>query len=597
MNEEPSAVPLDVNLSDDIKKAITAATAEHFQNLERLVANSPMPQQASGQPKGYYADPFSMMENVGLGYRENPMQVTYTTLRRMNEGNTLLGAITNTRTNQVFSFCREQENKYSVGHLVRLKGLDNRNRRLTNGERDRKKKIEHYLQNMGESESITRDPFSEAMKKLVRDSLTYDQMNFENQWSRGGQLKQSIVTDASTIRIADQSKTNPRGLPLSKEEEKTRHMYAQLLNGEVVANFTAREMAFCIRNPRSSLRVGGYGFPEAQMLMLTVTAHIWAEEWNRRAFSQGSTIKGVLNMKGAIDRQKYDAFKRQWMNQVGGILNAWKTPIMNSDGIEFVPMQMSNTEMGYQMWIEYLVKMACAIYQMDPTEINFDLRGSAGAGQPTFMSGNEAQQKMSKDRGLKPLLRFFEDSLNRNIINHIDPGFELAFVGLDAKSEAEAIELRQKQGMTHYTINELRALDDMDPIKEGQIVANPTYTSWLQNQAMQQQQGGGAGGMPGAQGMDDQQQDQQPMEQPYSGRFSPQGSPPTEMGKEHGGKLLQFAKQGQQKKGGDQDQMEDDDDIRVLKRNDWASTVHASLGDNDLKKSNPIEDLFFEVDV
>ena len=590
--DDVSIAPTSAPLSDEIQKAIQQETGAFFERLERTLSDAPAPA-PQGQLKSYQVDPFAMLDSVGMGYKANPSNITYETLRQMTERDTLMGAIVSTRRNQVSTFCMEQENKYSIGNLVRLRGKDRHKRRLTNGERDRVKKIEHYIQNMGVSQSLTRDGFVNAMKKMVIDTLTFDQVNYESQNTRGGDLHQTVVVDPATIRLADISKWNPTGQPISKADEHSRPFTAQIINGQIVREFTATEMAFCIRNPRSNIRVAGYGFPEPQALIQTVTSHIWAEEWNRKAFSQGSTIKGVLNMKGNIDRQKYDAFKRQWMAQVGGITNAWKTPIMNSDGIEFVPMQMSNTEMGYQMWIEYLVKIACAIYQMDPTEINFDLRGGGGAGQqPTFMSGNEAQQKMSKDRGLKPLLRFFEEHLNRNIVHRIDPGFEIAFVGLDAKSEEQSIELRQKQGQTMLTVNELRALEDLDPIPGGDVIMNPTFTGYLLQSQQAQQQGGG-GGQPGAPGGDDgQDQNSQPPEQPYQGRFGFSGDPQAESGKE-GGKALQQSAKGPKQ----QDEHHEDHDIRMLKRNDWESTIHSSVRDNDLKKStNAVADLFWDIE-
>lgn len=969
-----SSVPVDTHISEEVQKAVHDATGELFQRIERTIANSNI--SPSPEPKGFYSDPFQNLDSVGMGFRSNPSRITYKTLRQMTEQNTLVGSIVATRTAQLSSFCREQENRYSIGQLIRKRNKDQQYRRLTSGERDRQRKIEHYITHMGVEENITRDGLVNAMKKMTRDRLSYDQVNFEQTYTRGGQPYETMVLDASTIRIADQSKTNPRGVPLPKNAEKTHVMYAQLLNGEIVREFTPRECAFLIANPRSSLEIGGYGLPEPQILIQTVTAHLWAEEWNRKAFSQGSTIKGVLNMKGTIDRQKYTEFKRQWMAQVGGITNAWRTPIINSDGIEFMPMQMSNTEMGYQMWIEYLVKIACftpeqrvrmadgrlkridriepgdfvrthtgrarrvvnvqikkvwedvvnirvggrvikatkehpffvssskidghtqrvfedpdwtkaadivegtdylvvpksrdldtsvkridlakyveckiegdtikldsnratsiprfielneenafvlglyaaegsatdyattfsfaagetdlassvklfadrfgldvydatqnpsslvlrlntgvlarafkslfgekakvrrvpdelrtcslnaqraflagliagdgwvsssprnaamsyttasrkmcdqvqsmflaqnvyagcyeqtrpggfkpnsryfdvrihgaqllkidwlrgakaerlravlsecgdrlkqqtyetpstflvpvsetwtekyvgevfnlevedehtyvvedfavhncAIYQIDPSEINFDLRGSAGGQQPVFMGNNEAQQKISKDRGLKPLLRFFEDGLNRHIVHRIDPEFELAFVGLDAKSEEQSIELRQKQGMTHTTINELRELDDLPPIPHGDIVANPTYVNYLSQKEAAEQQGGVAGGMPGQPpGQPGQGQE---MEQPYDGRMGAQGDEQTD-GAKAGQRNLQSIAGG--KKPQDQG-YEDDLDFRALRQNDWTSSVHASVRDNDLKKS--LVDIF-EIDL
>lgn len=587
--QEQAVVPVDTDVSKDISDKVYQATGELFDRIAKSLRDAPTPlvQQQSPQApqaKAWYTDPFSLLDSVGMGYKANPTRVTYETLRQMTEVNTLVGAIVQTRTNQMSTFCQEQENKYSVGHLIRFRDRNKRETRLSNGDRDRLKRAERYLTNMGQETSLTRPGLVNAMKMLTRDRLSYDQVNIENVGNRGGKLHESLVVDPMTIRIADQSRTNPRGLPIPKDRENSHIMYVQMMNGEILREFTARELSFCIANPRSSVKVGGYGFPEPQILIQTVTAHIWAEEWNRKAFSQGSTIKGVLNMKGNIDRQKYDAFKRQWMSQVGGIMNAWKTPIINSDGIEFVPMQMSNTEMGYQMWIEYLVKIACAIYQMDPSEINFDLRGSAGGQQPVFMGNNEAQQKLSKDRGLKPLLRFFEDAINRHIVHRIDEDLEVAFVGLDAKSEEQDADLRQKKGMAQLTINELRALDDMPPVPYGDIVANPTYMAYRQQMEAQQQQGGG--GMPPAQpgGQPGQDQQQQPAQQPYANRFGFAGQPPTANAQQAAQKL-QTMSQPQARQ--DQPMSEDDEmDIRMLRRNDWSSSVHSSIHDNDLWKAN-----------
>jgi hypothetical protein len=272
-------------------------------------------------------------------------------------------------------------------------------------------------------------------------------------------------------------------------------------------------------------------------------------------------------------------------------------------------MQMSNTEMGYQMWIEYLIKITCAIYQMDPSEINFDLRGSQGQ-QPVFMSNNEAQQKMSKDRGLRPLLSFLQDCLNDNILEYVDEEYELAFVGLDAKSEEQAIELRTKQGQTMLTINEVRALDDLDPIEAGDIILNPAYTSYLMQQAAQQQQQAmagaqGGGGQPGApapggDGSESQPPQmpgaQQPMQQPFAGAMGEAGDKPSQGGQQASQAMQAFAKQG---RGDDNpDVHKEADYMRILRRNDWQESVHASVRGDDLKKGF-IEDLatFFDIDV
>jgi len=759
-----------------------------------------------------------------------------------------------------------------------------------------------------------------------------------------------------------------------------------VINSSITADFTMDEMAFCIRNPRTHVKTYGYGLPEIEMLMTTITSHLWAEEWNRRMFSQGSTIKGIMNIKGNIPPAQFEAFKRTWHSQVAGVQNAWKTPMLNSEEVQWLPLQLSNTEMGYQMWTEYLCftpgtrvmtpkgevaiedvepgdfvyshtgearrvvntqehhhrgktiniavggetiratpehpflvaervegkrigtkvtrefnepawvnacdldpsrhymlvpkktyehvggnvdvdvihhvkdagndgvsvfsakkfahnvkpiaasfkldeeaafvlglyasegnatdhqvfftfsadevhlaervvrfaethlctsatmykakesvqnvrisgrlvaelftslcgggayskhvpeqvmvsslavqraffsghfagdgsvpafargsvvattcsvsvklveqlqtillrnqvfaqryetehdgcvrhrldingtqaaklstwltsdkgvrlaarvdahrdtiksrlhedgtyfyvpiretwaedydgpvhnmevdvdntyqvnrfathncKITCALFRIDPAEINFDLRGGTGQ-QPVFMSTNEAQQKASKDRGLQPLMHFVEDSLNRHVVWKIDPRFELAFVGLDAKTEEQAQQLRMQQVQNTHTLNEVRAMDDLTPVQYGDNVMNPTYIGYKmqreQMDAMSQQ--AAAQPQPGQQ----QQGGQAGAPQPPPPRFSQSPGPEEAHGADQ---LRQFAEHkpsppGGGQGGGGQDSDTDDDGssgpspqlLSQLHQDDWDSVVVHSIRSNDLMKA------------
>lgn len=214
--------------------------------------------------------------------------------------------------------------------------------------------------------------------------------------------------------------------------------------------------------------------------------------------SQGATTKGILNLQGNIPAAQLDAFRRQFITQVSGVANAWRTPIMNSDGLQWIPLQPSNNEMGYQQWLEYLIKVTCSIFLIDPAEVNFDTRGGVGS-QPMFMTTNEAQQKISKDRGLQPLLRYVQTLVNEEIIQEIDPEYEFIFVGIDAQTEQQAIELRSKELATYKTLNEIRREEDLAPVEHGDVVLNPVYTGLRQQEQLAAQQAAQAaqqGGVP-----------------------------------------------------------------------------------------------------
>jgi hypothetical protein len=173
--------------------------------------------------------------------------------------------------------------------------------------------------------------------------------------------------------------------------------------------------------------------------------------------------------------------------------------------MQYQSLQMNNRQMEFSQWIEYLVKLICGVFLIDPSEINFEMKTGAGnQSAPLFMSGNEAKQKLSKDRGLKPLLKFIESEINKNVIYPLDNRFQLRFVGLDTGNEKDIQELRIKELMNFKTVDEIRAEYDLKPIGielGGDLIMNPQYITWRTQKDMQAQMGGG-GGEGGGQGFD-----------------------------------------------------------------------------------------------
>ncbi len=580
-------------LPPDVQKAATAAFEEL---LEKAWSNESAAKAAAAkaglssqsqenQPKSWFADPFAMLDSVGMGYRNAPTYLTYDTLRQVSERDTYVAPIILTRIDQVNTFARLQPNKYSVGFQIRPRFGDKK-RLLSQGEKDRCEQLQMLVLNTGRDYNLDRDGLRPFLSKFVRDSLTYDQACFESVRTRGGGVYSFHAVPSNTIRTATPKQM--KGTPSRLRDLRKDIKYVQVMNSSITAEFTIDEMAFCVRNPRSHEKAYGYGLPEIETLITTITSHLWAEEWNRRMFSQGSTVKGLLNVKGNVPPVQFEAFKRMWHSQVAGVQNAWKTPMLNSEDVQWIQMQLSNTEMGYQMWMEYLCKITCALFRIDPAEINFDLRGGVGQ-QPVFMSTNEAQQKASKDRGLQPLLNFVEDSVNRHVIWKVDPRFEFAFVGLDAKTEEQAMQLRQQQAQTHLKLNEVRAMDDLPPVEDGDVVMNATYIGYkMQKQQMaamaQQPQPGQQQGQPGPPGA----------EAP-----PPRFSEPPGAEEQHGAEQIRQYAEGKPRSappqpgaagspGGAADNESSGPTPEVLSRlhiDDWDSVVTHSLRSDDLAKA------------
>lgn len=533
-------------------------------------------------PKSWFNDPFALLDSMGLGYKASPSTLSYETLRAMSEKNVVVSSIIQTRINQVASFTRPQRNKFGVGFRIFPR---NRRRKIHESEWEYIEKLENFVLNMGVDRNPDRDSFETFTKKVIRDRLRYDQVNAEKVLRRNGKPHSVIAVPADTIRLA--APHTKKGTPLSPHDAMRVMKYVQVVDGTIVNEYTRREMVFRVANPRTEIQSYGYGYSELEMLINTITSHLWAEEWNRKVFSQGSTVKGILNVKGNIAPNQLDAFRRQWLTQVSGVTNAWRTPVMNSDELQWIPLQPSNTEMGYEAWMNYLIKVACGIYLMDPAEINFDLRSSTGA-QPMFMTSNEAQQKSSKDRGLQPLVRFLQTIINEDVLWEIDDKYELEFMGLDAKTEEQAIDLRMKELQSYKTLNDIRReADDLPPVPGGDVVLNPVYVGLLTGQqqvAMQKEQAqqaaqGAAGGAGGA-----------PQGQPQTGQ--PGGAQevfPSLFGKKPGGKEEAGLGEKIAQDAGiakPQESKEEDDESHSVEemQEPWESTLHASLK-NDMNKA------------
>lgn len=251
----------------------------------------------------------------------------------------------------------------------------------------------------------------------------------------------------------------------------------QVIHGKIENIFTAGDMAFGIRNPRSDLWVNGYGFSETEMCLSTVLRMLWSEEYNARNFRQGNMSGGFLNLKGeTYDPGTIETFKRVIRANALGWENAHRVPILQiPEGIEFVNLQRGNREMEYGRWQEYLLKIISGVYQIDPAEINFDIGKASSQGQPMFENKAEWKIKYSKDKGLRPLLRFLARQISKYIIEPLNPDLYFDFVGLDKMSEPERIDLLTRQVTTYLTINEGREKEGRDPVVGGDVILNPVY--------------------------------------------------------------------------------------------------------------------------
>ena len=483
---------LDIVLGKVLSPGIITPTPEELSKGWKKISNSG----PARPPKSVSWDPMSLV--YSLGYKDRRTNLTYSILRQIVGSLSVLAAIVNTRVNQVATFTSPYRRTRNIGFEIKHKNPDYE---LSRSEKRFILELESFISNCGKDvknkfSDKPRDNFEQFTRKVIRDRMAFDQMTFEIVPDRKGKPFEFVAVDASTIRIAaDPSAEQYRNKRQEKKQLKEflenysgsalaypvvkdvakrgRAAYVQVWQGSIVRAYNYSELAFCVANPRTDIKSNGYGYSEIEQLINVITSQLWAEEYNRNFFKQGAAPKGLLNIRGDnIAPEQLEAFKRQWISNVAGAENAWKTPILQSEEIQYLNMQTSNLDMEYSRWLEYLIKVICSVFLIAPEEIGFYL-SPGGMQQPTFESNNEWKLKASKDRGLRPLLRYYADAINRHIVDQIDDRFYIDFIGLDELTEKERIELRNQQVQYFRTVNEIRADEDLPPIDDGDIILNP----------------------------------------------------------------------------------------------------------------------------
>jgi hypothetical protein len=521
-----------MGLMDNLFRSLRLGTTSITHNTADISDNLSKSERVQ-EAKSIIEDPLALVQS--LGYKDKPYSLTFDTLKKMSNRNSVIASIVTTRINQVSTFSQPARySKDGVGFEITLRDpkanpTDDQNRIIM--------AMESFLENCGYDYDPSRDNFDSFLRKVVRDSLVYDQLTFEIVPDRAGRPAEIHAVDAATIRAASsQDNADDDGFIHPTTVDKDGIRWVQINNSTPIAEFSGKELAFAVRNPRTDINIQPYGFSELEVLIHQVTSHLWAEEYNSRYFSQGGTTKGILNLKGQnISKEQLDAFRRQWTAQIAGMTGAWKTPVVSVDGLEYINVSQSNREMEYEMWMNYLINICCAVYQIDPAEINFPNRGgSGGSGGGLGEGGIEDRLKNSKDKGLRPLLRFIESVINRFIIRRFGSDYTFNFVGLDKESETEKLTVTDKQVRSFKTINEIRKEKDMPPLDNGDIVLDPTYTNYVlqkeQADQMAQMGGGdpndpnGGGAPPDDQEVDPEEAQQQQQDQQISDSIDDQYS-------------------------------------------------------------------------
>lgn len=447
--------------------------ALNIREIEKNAKDNNINKSLNGNQKAY-AEPFLTAFDTNPEYRDKSSYTKgehnlHDVLKKFGS-NPILNSVILTRQNQVSMYC--QPARYSekgLGFQVRMRDF---NKEPGRQQKEEIKRIEEFLLNTGKDRDIDRDSFQNFCRKIVRDTYIFDQVNFEKIFNKKtNKLEKFIAVDPSTIFYG----TNAKG-----EIIKGGQRYVQVIDKQVRAAFTSREMAMGIRNPRTDIGSSGYGLSEVEIAMRELIAFINTESFNDRFFSHGGTTRGVLQIKtGQQQSQRaLQNFKREWKNSLSGINGSWQIPVVSAEDINFVNMTPTANDMQFEKWLNFLINIIASLYGIDPAEIGFPNKGGAtGSKGGNTLNESDPQKKLqqSQNKGLQPLLRFIEDLINKHLVEEFGDQYLFQFVGGDTKSEEEKLDILDKEVTTFKTVNEAREERGYEPIEGGDVILKAEY--------------------------------------------------------------------------------------------------------------------------
>ena len=429
-------------------------------------------QKPASDAKSVFYDPFLGLD-MG-GYQQRPSSIGFDTLRNIYTRLPIVSSVVNARVNQVAAFATPVRNRYDMGFRIRLR---DEHRTPDEETRQTAAKLERFMLETGVTDNPRgRDNFEGYLRKVTRDSLLYDQDCTEIVPSKLGTPAAFWSVDSTTMRLAVQPAQGDAkySVPELDEDEVRTVRYVQVVNNVVINEYSQDEMIFGVRNVDSNIALMGYGTSELELLLPTITSLLNALQYNSLVFSQGTMAKGILNLKENIPADKFNAFKRDWYSMLRGEQNAHRVPIMQAPaGLEWINLQQ-NTDMQFREWVDYLIKVVCSGYSMDPSEINLKY-GSVGQSAAMSEENNRDKLTESRERGLRPLLRHIANNLNQYIIWPLSRDFSLEFVGLDSMSRGDLADYNLKRVKCSTTVNELRAEDDKPPLPGGDTLLDQSF--------------------------------------------------------------------------------------------------------------------------
>lgn len=309
--------------------------------------------------------------------------------------------------------------------------------------------------------------FDHIRRQVFKDVLVWDAAALE------------FVKDKSEITdfYAVSGDTIRKNVNMKGEFKNFKESYLQKdINNKTIAKLSIDELAYFMLNPSSG---SVYGLSPLESLRQTVTADLYAEDYNIKTFFNQATPRFAVlfdNLGMGQGQPALERLRAWWDKELKG--KPHKPILLGSEkgSIRFERVGLTNEEMQYQEYSRWLLSKIMAIYKMQAAVL-----GIIEVNQGRINAAYQEQQ-FKKD-AVSPLLRMFSNQLNTLLVwSRNNYGFNDVYIDweglddIDRKLLAEIHEVYLRQGV--LTINMVLEELGREPVPWGN-------TPYLLNQMIQ----------------------------------------------------------------------------------------------------------------
>ena len=299
--------------------------------------------------------------------------------------------------------------------------------------------------------------FREFLSILVDDILTIDATCFEIARLRNTTLDVSrglVPVDPSTIVLRV---TETGGTPIPPAIA-----YAQIIQGQVIGEFTTDEMMY---ESLSSRSYSPYGLAPLESLILQAEAAIRGTLYNLNYFRENNVPEGFITLPEEVATTQDQVEEwQQWFDAIvaGDNRMVHRLKIL-PNGSEYTPAKKPE-DMAFERFELWLLQQTCAVFDVPPQDIGITYQVNKATG--------ETQSELSRERGLIPLTNFIKEIMDDIIQSLL--GFEnLQFIWtnvnpVDRKEEIDIASEELKLGA--LSIDEYRQEQGREPLGVGHMV-------------------------------------------------------------------------------------------------------------------------------